>query len=564
MAAKYCPTCQQTYTATERLCPSDQSVLSLPDPYHLVGRTLLDKYRIEALVGLGGMGAVYCAHHLGIDRRVAFKILQPNIALGDEHIAELFEREAKVAGRLTHENIVDVKDAGRTDDGLAYIVMEWLEGRTLEDALKETGRLTATRAAEILRQIVAALEEAHSKHVVHRDLKPANVMLVKRADGRELIKVLDFGIGKIIGETGSSVSAVMGTPSYASPEQLQLGNQIDSRSDIYSLGVILYRCLSGRLPFRGASVNELIQMQLTATPTPLGELRPETPVDIERLVSRMLAKDPADRPQSAREVAMAFDRALAGAETSGLETRLLAESLPSGETTIERARALTAQTTESMSGAEPPPNLETGIDGGVPTTRPFTQVATALRAARARSRLIPAALIGLAVVVSGYAFYRYGFNADQRTDNRETMQIAESASAQAVAPTPTPEVALTPEAKSAPSSTPAAAPSKGQIFISRPEIKMGSGGVGVKDKSGSAPARVRPVSPQPGQTQPPSPAARRMADRHFSQARELYRKGEYKAALGECDEALKLDPQHRGALNLRQKIRKVIKILDER
>ncbi|MGH9832175.1 MAG: serine/threonine-protein kinase, partial [Blastocatellia bacterium] len=210
--------------------------MSLHDPYHLVGSSVLDKYRIEALVGLGGMGAVYCAHHLGIDRRVAFKILQPNIAVNDEHMAELFEREAKVAGRLSHENIVDVKDAGRSSDGLAYIVMEWLEGRTLEEELRETGRFNFARAGEILRQVVAALEEAHSKHVVHRDLKPANVMLVGRTDGREQVKVLDFGIGKVVGETGSSVSAVMGTPSYASPEQLQLGGQIDSRSDIYSLG----------------------------------------------------------------------------------------------------------------------------------------------------------------------------------------------------------------------------------------------------------------------------------------------------------------------------------------
>src|SRR6266508_4343679 len=114
MAAKYCPTSQKTFTSAERLCPDDRSVLSLNDPYHLVGRTLHDKYRIDALVGLGGMGAVYYAYHSGIDRRVAFKILQPNIALSDEHVVELFEREAKLAGRLSHENIVDVNDAGRT------------------------------------------------------------------------------------------------------------------------------------------------------------------------------------------------------------------------------------------------------------------------------------------------------------------------------------------------------------------------------------------------------------------------------------------------------------------
>src|SRR5262247_4706777 len=147
MAAKYCPICQKTFTSTDRLCPDDRSVLSLNDPYHLVGRTLLGKYRIDALVGLGGMGAVYYAYHSGIDRRVAFKILQPNVAIGDERVVELFEREAKLAGRLTHENIVDVKDAGHTDEGIAYIVMEWLEGRTLDEELLRQGRFSFGRAA---------------------------------------------------------------------------------------------------------------------------------------------------------------------------------------------------------------------------------------------------------------------------------------------------------------------------------------------------------------------------------------------------------------------------------
>ena len=177
MAAKFCPTCQKTFTSAERLCPHDRSVLSLNDPYHLVGRTLLDKYRIDALVGLGGMGAVYYAYHSGIDRRVAFKILQPNVALSEEHVVELFEREAKLAGRLSHENIVDVNDAGRTDEGIAYIVMEWLEGRTLDEELLRQGRFGFGRAAGIARQIAAALSEAHGKHIIHRDLKPANIML---------------------------------------------------------------------------------------------------------------------------------------------------------------------------------------------------------------------------------------------------------------------------------------------------------------------------------------------------------------------------------------------------
>jgi serine/threonine protein kinase len=484
-----------------------------------VGKSLLDKYRIEALVGLGGMGAVYCAHHQGIDRRVAFKILQPNIAVNDEHMAELFEREAKVAGRLSHENIVDVKDAGRSSDGLAYIVMEWLEGRTLEEELKATGRLSFARAGEILRQIAAALEEAHSKHVVHRDLKPANVMLVVRTDGREQVKVLDFGIGKVVGETGSSVSAVMGTPSYSSPEQLQLGGQIDSRSDIYSLGVILYRILSGRLPFQAASVSELIQMQLTAAPAPLRELRPETPAEVEQLVSRMLAKDPAERPQSPREVAVAFDQALAEAVTSDFETRLLVESPPSGETTIERARKMIQQTTESMSEAEPPPK-------DAPTTRPFTGHLAAQRINRARSRLVYVSLAGLALIAAGYGLSRYVFNDERRATEPGAAQVIQNAPTQTPAPAPT--------AVSAPTGAVAAV----------------------------SPEKLPVAAPEAAQT--PSIASRRLADQHFSQARELYLKNDYRAALSKTNEALKLNPRHRGALALRRKIQETIKILEGR
>ncbi len=351
MAAKYCPKCQKTFTSTERLCPDDRSVLSLNDPYHLIGRTLLDKYRIDALVGLGGMGAVYFAYHLGIDRRVAFKILQPNIAIGDERVVELFEREAKLAGRLTHENIVDVNDAGHTDEGIAYIVMEWLEGRTLEEELMRQGRFSFSRAAGITRQIAAALSEAHGKNVIHRDLKPGNIMLIDVPGGRDHVKVLDFGIGKAIEETtaSSSVSTVVGTPHYASPEQLTIGGRIDGRSDIYSLGIILYRMLGGKLPFNSSSLGDVIQMQLTAEPPSLSKLRPETPETVASLVKRMLVKDPSRRPQNVAEVVDLLDQA-----APDLKEREEAPSAQkTGETTIQRGYNIVDRTTEEMHAAPP-------------------------------------------------------------------------------------------------------------------------------------------------------------------------------------------------------------------
>jgi serine/threonine protein kinase/Tol biopolymer transport system component len=308
---KYCPKCQRSYSSTQRFCLDDGEMLALQDPYHLTGRTIIEKYRIETLIGVGGMGAVYKAHHLGLDRCVAFKILLPHLALGNEHLLNLFEREARLTGRLTHENIADVKDAGRTADGLAYIVMEWLEGRTLEEELAASGPLSFECAAGLLRQIAAALDAAHARHIIHRDLKPSNVMLITQPDGRELVKVLDFGIGKVISETAAApVSAVMGTPHYASPEQFKLGGQIDGRADLYALGVMLYQMLTGAFPFDADSIHELIQLQMTAPPPPLRRLRPDAPLAIEQLVSRLLARDPDQRPHRAGEVADLFEAAV--------------------------------------------------------------------------------------------------------------------------------------------------------------------------------------------------------------------------------------------------------------
>src|SRR5215470_8952702 len=314
---KYCRTCQRSYPVTQRFCTEDGVLLSFEDPYHLVGSVLAERYRLDALAGIGGMGAVYSAHHLALDRRVAFKILQPNLALGNERLLELFEREAKTAAHLTHENIVIVLDAGRAANNLAYIAMEWLEGRTLAEEIAARGKLDFGRVMEILRQVAAALDAAHAARVVHRDLKPANIMLVRQADGRERLKVLDFGIAKVINETAvSPVSAVMGTPHYASPEQLSLGGQIDGRADNYSLGVILYEMLTGALPFNATSAHEMIRLQLSAPPPPLRKSRPDAPPALESLINRLLAKNPDERPHRSGEIPALFERALRGPDAS--------------------------------------------------------------------------------------------------------------------------------------------------------------------------------------------------------------------------------------------------------
>ncbi len=388
---KYCPACQRQYPTTQRFCLEDGRQLALRDPYHLVGRTLADKYRLDELVGIGGMGAVYSAHHLTIDRRVAIKILQPNIAVGNERMLELFEREARMAGHLTHENIANVVDAGRTTDGLAYIAMEWLEGHTLEEEIEVRRRFSFEATGEILAQIAAALDAAHAKRIVHRDLKPANIMLVKRPDwgpnfeedAPAQVKVLDFGIAKVISETtGASVSAPMGTPHYASPEQLRTGGQIDGRSDIYSLGVVLFRMLTGQFPFESNALHEVIQRQLNEPPPLLRTLRPDAPEQLEVLISRLLAKQPDERPQRARDVVDLYFQAIG---VSIEANRASANSRTGSQWSMARF------------------DEATHLDQPQPTATSLSRTTTFLKTRR--SRLL-AGLLLLLVVAGGVASYQ--------------------------------------------------------------------------------------------------------------------------------------------------------------
>jgi serine/threonine protein kinase len=404
---KYCPKCQQSYPTAQRFCSADGATLSLQDPYHLVGRTLLDKYCVEALIGIGGMGAVYSTHHLLINRRVAFKILLPNLAMGNEQMLNLFEREAKMAGQLDHENIVDIKDAGRTPDGIAYIVMEWLEGPTLEEVLSAQGALSFEHTAAILRQIAAALDAAHAQYIIHRDLKPSNVMLVKRPDGREQVKVLDFGIAKVTSETTlSPVSVAMGTPHYASPEQFQLGGHIDGRADIYSLGVVLYQMLTGTVPFNAPSMLELIKLQRTEPPPPLRQHRPETPLAIEQLISRTLAKDPNERPQSAGEVAGLFERALSAPDQLQTIPQPPAPSTSHSAVTVTSKEQPAAETAKDS--ADRTARDARATEGGSPafTPGPAEQAAHAKERRPLAPYLVTLCLVIIAVGIAAYLFTR--------------------------------------------------------------------------------------------------------------------------------------------------------------
>ena len=310
----HCQTCGQEFADELQVCPDDGALLqadstvameSPPDP--MIGRTLDEKYRLDERLGTGGMGTVYRATHLLIDRPVAIKLLNPRY-VEDEAAQTRFRREARAAGRLQHTNAVTVTDFGRTSDGFVYIVMELLEGRTLREVLAHDAPLDTARAVSMMLQISAAVGAAHEAGVIHRDLKPANIFVVQRKDAPPYIKVLDFGIAKLAAEalddddpkTLTQVGAMIGTPRYMSPEQCD-GATLTPASDVYSLGIILYEMLTGTTPFSGSSPIAIAIKHSTMPPRNPREFVASIPVALEEIVMGALEKLPDDRPKNAND-----------------------------------------------------------------------------------------------------------------------------------------------------------------------------------------------------------------------------------------------------------------------
>ncbi len=274
----------------------------------LVG-AILGSYRILGELGSGGMGTVYRAEHVVIERRVALKVLRNELTAERELVAR-FVNEAKAASAIRHPGIVDVLDFGYANDGRAYFVMELLEGESLAQRIAVRGRLAEAEAAQIARGIAAALAAAHGKGIVHRDLKPDNVFLVADPDVGERPKVLDFGIAKL-GDLGTGTrytqtGALMGTPLYMAPEQARAASRIDHRADLYSLGCMLYEMLVGEPPFVAIGAGEIIALQLFGTADRPSARGAAVSPALDDLVMRLLAKEPAGRPASAAEVGEAL------------------------------------------------------------------------------------------------------------------------------------------------------------------------------------------------------------------------------------------------------------------
>jgi hypothetical protein len=301
-----------------------------PAPEGLVGRVMSGRYRVEKLLGEGGMGGVYLAEHTLMRKLVALKVLHPEMTSVPEIVAR-FEREAVAAANIDHPHVAAATDFGTTEDGAFYLVLEYVDGRSLRHEL-ERGKMTPQRALHIVRQISLALVRAHELGFVHRDLKPDNVMLVERGGDPDFVKVLDFGIAKVPleqlgkaregsapGNSGTRapltrVGAVFGTPEYMAPEQA-LGQEVDARADLYALGVMFYETLAGAPPFVAETITALLTKQLTEAPVPLSSRLPPgaLPPGIEELVHALLQKEASQRPASAQVVVDTIDAIVANA-----------------------------------------------------------------------------------------------------------------------------------------------------------------------------------------------------------------------------------------------------------
>src|SRR5215472_10165105 len=262
------------------------------------GQMLAGKYRFERLIGEGGMGLVVEARHVMLDQPVALKVLRRE-ALAHKGTFDRFLREARAAVKLESQHVARVIDVGLLEDGAPYIAMELLRGQDLAAYLREHGRMSAAMAVDSALQALDALAEAHSIGVVHRDLKPANLFLVTRSDGTQLVKVLDFGISKVVGDAAQALitapTTIMGSPMYMPPEQIRSARNVDMRADVWGMGVTLYELLTARQPFLGETMAEIIASVLESDPVPIHIIASDVPAEVERIVTRCLCKDPKGR-----------------------------------------------------------------------------------------------------------------------------------------------------------------------------------------------------------------------------------------------------------------------------
>ena len=424
----------------------------------MLGETI-GNYEVLDTLGAGGMGTVYLATHKLIGRKAAIKVLLPELSAQRDMVSRFFN-EARSTAHIRHVGIIDVFDFGFHDSGCAYIAMEYLEGQSLAALLRSAPRQSPDFVAAIGRQVASAVGAAHAREIVHRDLKPDNIFLI--ADDEVAFgvraKVLDFGIAKLAAERGAATrtrtGSIMGTPAYMSPEQCRGSGSVDARTDVYSLGCVLYEMATGRMPFVHEGMGELLMAHMIEAPTPPRELSPELPVELEAVILRALAKEPAQRQQSMDELA----RALGGRPSSGLPA----------------AAPLAARTI-------------TGVGARTPTTLGSSVAVRAEPVGRGSRRwAFPAAALLVVFGIVGWLWLR-------RPSQQQQQQQQQPAASAGVAPA----VAASPPASSL-------------VMVSDAEVPT----VGARDDAAVAPASpdaglVAPPNPAPTSAPPSTSHGRR-------------------------------------------------------
>ena len=319
-ALKTCPTCQTECATETKFCPNCGEGISEVEPSEdgdsLTGKVIAGNFRLGEVIGTGAMGAIYKAEQLSLGKTVAIKLLHRHL-LSDPTLIKRFHREARAASRFKHANAIDVIDFGQAENGALFIAMEYVHGRDLADVIHADWPLDYPRLIKILQHVCLALDEAHAVGIIHRDLKPENIMLEDRRTEKDFVKVLDFGIAKIQdphSDPGDSkqgwqtvAGVVCGTPEYMAPEQAR-GEVLDARADIYSLGIIVFQMLTGKMPFTGDSPIAVVTQHLTEPVPKPSDLRPDVDPGFEKLVIQLLQKNREDRPTTAMEVYHALEK----------------------------------------------------------------------------------------------------------------------------------------------------------------------------------------------------------------------------------------------------------------
>jgi serine/threonine protein kinase len=480
--------------------------MDLPSAEFAAGAVLAGKYRVERLIGQGGMGVVVEARHVTLDDRVALKFLLPGYASHPE-AAQRFLREARAAVKIKSSHVARVSDVGTLENGAPYMVMEFLDGTDASAPIAAGHRLPIPEAVDYIVQACDAISEAHSLGIIHRDIKPANLFVTRHADGSPFVKVLDFGISKIVGDGGADAltrtSATMGSALYMSPEQIRQSKSVDFRTDIYALGVTLYELLAGLPPFSAESFAALCVEVATGTPAPLAERRPDLPPDFVAVVERAFARDPAQRFQTVAELTVALSPWAPPrsqpiieriARSAGMVPRFTSNPPPDpGRASYAHQELAGTGGSRTGPGRVAPTVAATNLDG-------VTSVPRATRRSLVPVLVSAVVLVLLAVVGGGFWLMK---------------SRAAAAAAAAESATPATESAASPEPAPTPSATPAEAPKvepKVEPSASAPE-PVAEKPVVAKPVAKKVVAKVEAKKPEPAKTAPaPTPTAKKGAD----------------------------------------------------